>query len=84
VTQVADRDVLSEVRFEIAPTRRQGESSLDRGSPNDFIADQALDMLSTVLHRTRLAETRLSTLYAGLASANSPMRPLVSGKVISA
>src|ERR1700690_1933151 len=51
VAQVADRDVLAEVQLEIAATRGHYKSSVYCRRPNDFIVDQALDVLQ---HRVTL------------------------------
>jgi len=44
VTQVADGDVLPEMKIEVAASSGQDESALDCRRPDDFAFDQAFDM----------------------------------------
>ena len=45
VAQIADRDVLAEMQVEVAAAGRQHERAGNRGSPDDLVVDQPLDVL---------------------------------------
>jgi len=45
MAEIADRNILPDVEFEVAASRRQHECTFDRRSPDEVAVNDALDVL---------------------------------------